>query len=37
MPHLAMLVIVHVNVITCQNFNMPYIYHIFAEIFDFLK
>jgi hypothetical protein len=25
-----MFVIFHVNVITCQNFNLPHIYHIFA-------
>jgi hypothetical protein len=31
MAHLAMLVIFHVNMITCQNFNLPHIYHIFAE------
>jgi hypothetical protein len=31
MTHLAMLVIFHVNVIICQNFNLPHIYHIFAE------
>jgi hypothetical protein len=24
MPHLAMLVIFHVNVIICQNFNLPH-------------
>ncbi len=26
-----MLVIFHVNVITCQNFNLPHIYRIFIE------
>jgi hypothetical protein len=31
MDPLAMLVIFHVNVITCQIFNLPHIYHIFAE------
>jgi hypothetical protein len=37
MAHLAMLVIFHVNVITCQNFNLPHIYYIFAEKNHFLK
>ncbi len=37
MPHLAILVIVHVNVITCKKFNLPYIHHIFAKNFDFLR
>jgi hypothetical protein len=31
MAPLAMLVIFHVNVITCQNFNLPHIYHVFVE------
>jgi len=31
MDPLAMLVIFHVNVITCQIFNLPHIYRIFAE------
>jgi len=31
MAHLAMLVIFHVNVITCENFNLPHIYYIFAK------
>jgi len=31
MAHLTMLVIFHVNVITCQIFNSSHIYHIFAE------
>jgi hypothetical protein len=31
MDHLIMLVIFYVNVITCQNFNLPHIYHIFVE------
>jgi len=33
MAHLAMLVIFHVNVIICQNFKLPHIYHIFAKKF----
>jgi hypothetical protein len=37
MAHLAMLVIFHVNVITCQIFNLPHIYHIFVEKLHFLK
>jgi hypothetical protein len=28
--HLAMLVILHVNVIIYQNLNLPHIYHIFT-------
>ncbi len=31
MAHLAMLVIFHVNVITCEIFNLPHIYYIFAK------
>jgi len=31
MAHLLMLVIFHVNVIICQNFNLPCIYCIFAK------
>jgi len=31
MAHLAMFVIFHGNVIICQNFNLPHIYHIFAR------
>jgi hypothetical protein len=31
MAHLAILVIFHVNMITCQFFNLPHIYHIFAK------
>jgi len=31
MAHLVMLVILHVNVITYQNFNLSHIYHIFAK------
>jgi len=37
MSNLAMFVIFHVNVITCQNFNIPHIYHIFVEKNHFLK
>jgi len=33
--HLAMLVIFHVNVIICQNFNLPHICHIFVEKIHF--
>jgi hypothetical protein len=33
--HLTMLVIFYVDVITCENFNLPHIYHIFAENFHF--
>jgi hypothetical protein len=36
MAHLTMLVIFHVNVITCQIFNLLHIYHIFAEKTHFL-
>jgi len=36
MAHLTMLVIFHVNVITCQIFNSSHIYHIFAEKTHFL-
>jgi hypothetical protein len=31
MAHLVMIVILHVNVITCEIFNLPHIYHIFVE------
>jgi hypothetical protein len=31
MAHLVLLFIFHVNVITCQNFNLPHIYCIFVE------
>jgi hypothetical protein len=31
MAHLAMLVNFYVDVIFCQNFNSPHIYHIFAH------
>jgi hypothetical protein len=37
MVHLTMFVIFHVNVITCQNFNLPHIYHIFVEKTPFLR
>jgi hypothetical protein len=37
MAHLAMLVIFYVDVICCQNFNLPHIYHIFVEKTHFLK
>ncbi len=39
MAHLLMLVIFHVNVIICQNFNLPCIYCIFAKklIFKIFK
>jgi hypothetical protein len=37
MAHLAMLVIFYVDVISCQIFNLPHIYHIFAEKIHFLK
>jgi len=31
MAHLTMFVIFNVDVITCQNFNLLHIYHIFVE------
>ncbi len=37
MAHLAMFVIIYVNVITCQNFNLPHIYHIIAKKIHFLR
>jgi hypothetical protein len=37
MAHLAMLIIFHVNIITCQSFNLPHIYCIFIEETQFLK
>jgi hypothetical protein len=37
MAHLAMFVILNVDVISCQNFNLPHIYHIFAQKLYFLK
>jgi hypothetical protein len=36
MAYLTMLVIFHVNIITCQIFNLPHIYYKFVEIFYFL-
>jgi len=33
--HLLMLVIFHVNVITCQNIYLPHIYRIFNEKIQF--
>jgi hypothetical protein len=35
--HLVMFVIFYVNVITCQIFNLPHIYHIFAKKSHFLS
>jgi hypothetical protein len=35
MAHLVMLIIFYVNLITCQVFDVPRIYHIFAEKFHF--
>jgi hypothetical protein len=35
MAHLAMLVIFYVDVIYCQNFNLPHICHIFVETLIF--
>ncbi len=37
MAHLAMLVIFYVDVIFCQDFNLPHIYRIFALKTHFLK
>jgi hypothetical protein len=37
MAHLAMLVIFGVNVVTCQNLNLPHIYRISVEKIHFLK
>jgi len=37
MAHLAMVVIFHVNVITCQNFDLPHIYRILVEKNHFLR
>jgi hypothetical protein len=37
MAHLTMLIILYVDVITCQNFNLPQIYRIFVEKPHFLK
>ncbi len=37
MACLAMLVIFHVNVISCRNFNLPHIYCIFAKKNSFFE
>jgi len=37
LAHLVMLVIFHVNVISCQIFNLSHIYRIFVEQAHFLK
>jgi hypothetical protein len=37
MSHLAMLVIFYVDVISCQDFNLPHIYHIFVLKTHFLR
>jgi hypothetical protein len=37
MAHLTMLVIFYVDVITCQNFNLPHIYYILVEKTHFLN
>jgi hypothetical protein len=37
MAHLAMFVIFHVNVISCQNFNLLHIYCIFIKRTHFLR
>ncbi len=37
MPHLTMLVVFYVDVIFCQNFNLPHIYRIFALKAHFFK
>jgi hypothetical protein len=37
MVHIAMLFIFYVDVIFCQNFNLPHIYRILAEKTHFLK
>jgi hypothetical protein len=37
MAHLAMLVIFYVKVITCKNFILTHIYHIFVEKPHFLR
>jgi len=31
MAHLPMFFIFYVDVISCQKFNLPHIYHVFAE------
>jgi hypothetical protein len=37
MAHLTTPVIFHVNVITCENFNLPHINHIFVEKNQFFE
>ncbi len=37
MAYLVMLVIFHMNMITCQNFNLPHIYPIFVEKNSFFE
>ncbi len=37
MAHLTMLVIFYVDVISCQNFNLPHIYCIFARKNSFFE
>jgi len=37
MAHLIMLVIFYVDVISCQNFNLSHIYHIFAKKNSFFE
>jgi len=37
MTHLIMFVTFYVDVISCQKFNLPYIYRIFAEKTHFLR
>jgi hypothetical protein len=37
MAHLTKLVIFHVNVNTCQNFNLPHMYRIFVKKTHFLR
>jgi hypothetical protein len=37
MAHLVMLVIFYVDLISCQNFNLPDIYRIFTKETHFLR
>jgi len=37
MAHLAMFIIFYVDVIFCQNFSLPHIYHTFVEKIHFLR
>jgi hypothetical protein len=37
MAHVAILIIFHVNVITCQIFNLPHIYHICVKKNSFFE